>query len=89
MARPSKGKPLTFCPLRLDAEVRAECQRLGKLHGTINEGLRVAFGWKSPLANQGLQSVVSVEEVARGPNNREFKTRVFRGPILKPGEKKR
>lgn len=40
MARPPKGKPLTFRPLRLDDDVWAECQRLGKEHGTINEGLR-------------------------------------------------
>jgi len=46
MARPPKGKPLTFRPLRLDDDVWAECQRLGKEHGTINEGLRTAlFGW--------------------------------------------
>lgn len=40
MARPPKGKPLTLRPIRLDDDVWAECQRLGKENGTINEGLR-------------------------------------------------
>jgi hypothetical protein len=40
MARPPKGKPLTMRTVRLDDDVWAECQRLGKEHGTINEGLR-------------------------------------------------
>lgn len=81
MARPPKGKPLTFRPLRLDDDVWAECQRLGKEHGTINEGLRVAFGWLSPLANQGVKPV-SVWAVARRPDNK-----VSKPPLLKPKER--
>lgn len=38
--RPATGKPLTVRLIRLDDDVWAECQRLGKEHGTINEGLR-------------------------------------------------
>lgn len=75
MPRKAKGKPLTYRPVRLDNDVWAEFQRLGKIHGTINEGLRVAFGWKSPLANQGAVKPVAVEEVAARPNNRTFKSR--------------
>lgn len=40
MGRTPKGKPLTLRPIRLDEDVWAECQRLGKEFGTINEGLR-------------------------------------------------
>lgn len=43
MARPRKGKPLSLRPIRLDDDVWAECQRLGKEHGTINEGLSAAL----------------------------------------------
>lgn len=42
MARPPKGKPLTLRPIRLDDDVWAECQGLGKEYGTINEGMAAA-----------------------------------------------
>lgn len=42
MARPPKGKLLTLRSIRLDDDVWAECQRLGKEYGTINEGLAIA-----------------------------------------------
>lgn len=63
MARPPKGKPLTLRPIRLDDDVWAECQRLGKEHGTINEGLRSKLFSKLPAKE-------------------------FKGPILKPKDKK-
>lgn len=43
MARPPKGKPLTYRPVRLDDDVWAECQRLRGAHGTINEVLSAAL----------------------------------------------
>jgi hypothetical protein len=91
MARPPKGKPLTLRPIRLDNDVWAECRRLGKVHGTINEGLRVAFGWNSPLVNQSV-TAVQVEEVASRPDNRIFKPfqpRPFKSPLLKPKDKQK
>lgn len=87
MARPPKGKPLTFRPVRFDDNVWAEFQRLGKLHGTINEGARVVFGWTSPLISQGLKPV-AVEKVASGRSNKKFDQRPFKGPIPKPKDKK-
>lgn len=64
MARPPKGKPLTFRPLRLDDDVWAECQRLGKKHGTINEGLRAKL----------IESSTS-QTFKRGPRPKGDKTR--------------
>jgi hypothetical protein len=52
MARPPKGKPLTLRPVRLDDDVWAECQRLGKEHGTINEGLAAALKALQTLEEQ-------------------------------------
>lgn len=43
MARPPKGKPLTYRGLRLDDDVWAECQKLRAAYGTINEILVAAL----------------------------------------------
>lgn len=94
MARPPKGKPLTFRPLRLDDDVWAECQRLGKVHGTINEGLRVAFGWNDPdikvapavqitdRLQRSVDEMINAKLVAR-------QQRPFKGPIPRPKKLKR
>lgn len=80
MARPPKGKPLTLRPIRLDDDVWAECQRLGKEHGTINEGLSAA---QAALQMQEAQGRVVPETVKarmpqsgkRRPRQKEDKTR--------------
>lgn len=56
VGRPPKGKPLTFRPIRLDDDVWAECQRLGKEHGTINEGLRTKILLKTKGKSNEKQS---------------------------------
>lgn len=83
MARPPKGKPLKFRPIRLDDEVWAECQRLGKEHGTINEGLRARLFEQltMPPTNEPILEVVSrevrryVQSRKRGPRAKGDKTR--------------
>lgn len=84
MARPPKGKPLTLRPIRLDDDVWAECQRLGKEHGTINEGLRakliaalVTAGDRSVMFDPADQRAV-VQKAGnwkRGPRQKGDKTR--------------
>lgn len=64
MARPPKGKPLTYRGLRLDDDVWAECQRLGKEHGTINEGLSAAL---AALRMQEAQGRVMAETTVAMP----------------------
>lgn len=91
MARPPKGKPLTLRPIRLDDDVWAECQRLGKEHGTINEGIAAAFarakahiadGWQPVSAKAGDVLISVVKPLPRS-------SRTFKGPIPKPKDKKR
>lgn len=59
MARPPKGKPLTMRTMRLDDDVWAECQRLGKVHGTINEGLRMRLFERSAIPLPVLDGLVN------------------------------
>lgn len=97
MARRPKGKPLTLRPIRLDDDVWAECQRLGKEHGTINEGLRAKL-----LERLGATALVTEMEL---PETRPTMTsvlvslanepkslareRVERKPLLKPKDVKK
>lgn len=76
MARPPKGKPLTMRTVRLDNDVWAECQRLGKEHGTINEGLR-----KKILPFAGDDIPTTREEVLERAleQNEQAKARGWRG----------
>ena len=101
MARPPKGKPLTLRPIRLDDDVWAECQRLGKEFGTINEGLRVVVLKEVKVTNlvtndsfrgAKLTPDKTREALKRGPifdDIDEFKPRErqFKGPLLKPSER--
>lgn len=82
MGRTPKGKPLTLRPIRLDDDVWAECQRLGKEHGTINEGLRAQLLSEAapPLCDEARERVV--KKAAR-------LVRPFKPPLLKPSEKKK
>lgn len=91
MARPPKGKPLTLRPIRLDDDVWAECQRLGKEHGTINEGLRAQILKPPPVR-------INISELSGVPNydprtgkllsGKPFKFPPKRGPRPK-GDKNR
>lgn len=65
MARPPKGKPLTLRPIRLDDDVWAECQRLGKEHGTINEGISAG---QAALRIWKAQATKLAEMVENSPN---------------------
>lgn len=89
MARPPKGKPLTFRPVRFDDEVWAEFQRLGKLHGTINEGARVVFGWSDPDI-RAAPAVRILDEMQRNVDKivTRPKERPWKGPIPKPKDRK-
>lgn len=83
MARPPKGKPLTLRPIRLDDDVWAECQRLGKEHGTINEGLRTCLfeDLIEPLKPAAVESVIrragqlAAPLLKRGPQQKGDRTR--------------
>lgn len=81
MARPPKGKPLTLRPIRLDDDVWAECQRLGKEHGTINEGLAAALAALQMQKAQGrVIATISEPQKAsgsfkRGPRQKGDRTR--------------
>lgn len=97
MARPPKGKPLTLRPIRLDDDVWAECQRLGKEHGTINEGMATA---QAALRMQEAQGRMMAESLAREVDEFERRrqetrqrmshgARAFKAPLLKPSEKKK
>lgn len=86
MARPPKGKPLTLRTVRLDDDVWAECQRLGKEHGTINEGLRSVLlvallpefrSTKEAMAFAQREKIPAVVPVSRP----------FKSPLLKPSER--
>jgi hypothetical protein len=79
MGRKPKGKVLTLRPIRLDDDVWAECQRLGKEHGTINEGLRERLFY---ITDQELQET-RVHQAALAHAVR------FKPPLLKPSEKKK
>lgn len=70
MARPPKGKPLTFRPIRLDDDVWAECQRLGKEHGTINEGMAAAH---AALRMQEAQGRVTATPQSQRPVKRQLR----------------
>lgn len=79
MARKAKGKPLTLRPIRLDDDVWAECKKLGKQHGTINEGLReMLLTVSGPL--------VTSAEIERIQHN--VTPRPFKGALLKPKDRK-
>lgn len=99
MARPPKGKPLTLRPIRLDDDVWAECQRLGKEHGTINEGLRVRLlnyitdkELEETRVNQvALRDRPFLPETPDAPVVTRQVSRapkLFKGPIPKPKDKK-
>lgn len=85
MARPPKGKPLTMRTVRLDDDVWAECQRLGKEHGTINEGLReyLIRGVLLPSNAQPGDVLIGTVE----PLEKTTKLKRFKGPLLKPKER--
>jgi hypothetical protein len=98
MARKAKGKPLTLRPIRLDDDVWAECQRLGKEHGTINEGLSAALEALRTLEEQEREyaatgdpwKTVKIPQAASAAAVQKFlPPRAFKPPLLKPSEKKR
>ena len=85
--------------MRLDDDVWAECQKLGKAHGTINEGLR-----KKILPFGGDAIPTTIEEIREGAEEANAKgwkpldpkyekalpaARKFKLPLLKPSEKKK
>lgn len=90
MARPRKGKALTLRPIRLDDDVWAECQRLGKEHGTINEGLRQQLLRPDAVRINiselsGVRTYTGYEgHPLKDPNYKGS----FKGPLLKPKERK-
>lgn len=89
MARPPKGKPLTLRPIRLDDDVWAECQRLGKEHGTINEGLSVALAALRMQETQGCVMAETGDPWKAVAVNSSAASRPYkRGPRLK-GDKSR
>lgn len=95
MARKPKGKALTLRPIRLDDDVWAECQRLGKEHGTINEGLRAGFFPIRPTLNMPppTQTMLDDTEIFRATIKSEvdnhLKQSRFKGPLLKPKDNKK
>lgn len=87
MARPPKGKPLTMRTVRLDDDVWAECQRLGKQYGTINEGMAVAHaalkileadGWQPMSTQAGDLLIATVKPLP--PSSRASTRTRKRGP---------
>lgn len=98
MPRKATGKPLTFRPIRLDDDVWAECQRLGRVHGTINEGLRakliqptsilddriVRESLKSVLLEDGQLITPEIEQKIKA----NVTPRTFKGALLKPKDRK-
>lgn len=84
MARPPKGKPLTLRPIRLDDDVWAECQRLGKEHGTINEGLRtVLIPEPLPTSRNTKEAMLYAQRNNIPTVIPVTKPSAFKGPLLK------
>lgn len=91
MARPPKGKKLTLRPIRLDNDVWAECQRLGKEHGTINEGLRIKLWPPENLYKQDSNGKWVMTPDAADVIEKAFSypaPRPFKPPLLKPKDRK-
>lgn len=89
MARPPKGKPLTMRVIRLDDDVWAECQRLGKEHGTINEGLRTMLLRESVPIFTTTKAAMEYAQRNKMPSVIPATTpRSFKPPLLKSKDKK-
>lgn len=71
---------LNTVTMQLDDDVWAECQRLGKVHGTINEGLRAKL-FEAHNPEVPLLEIVSrevrrhIETRKRGPRTKGDKQR--------------
>jgi hypothetical protein len=75
----------------LDDDVWAECQRLGKEHGTINEGLRARLLQTETPAPEFKNTKDAMLYAQRNniPAVIPVTSRPFKPPLLKPSEKKK
>lgn len=74
MPRKATGKPLTLRPIRLDDDVWAECLRLGKLKGTINEGLRSLMLIDAELITPEIEQKIKANVTPRKPQDVSIET---------------